>query len=91
MHLLLFISLLAPTLAQSSNTTATYLTAPALVTTPQNTTTIQCWRLLNPFTPSTITGIRGAQSVTVANVSNIDYTILAPRFDGGVHRAPVPQ
>jgi hypothetical protein len=93
MHLLLlFTSLLAPTLVQSSNTTTTtYLTAPALVTTPGNTTTIQCWRLLNPFTPSTITGIRGAQSVTVANVSNIDYTVLAPRFDGGVHRAPVPQ
>jgi hypothetical protein len=96
MHpLFLFLSLLSTflnfpsTLASSSNTT--YLTAPALVTITQNTTTIQCWRLLTPFTSSTRPGIIGAQTLSVANVTDLSYIITPARFAGGLHNAPMAQ
>jgi hypothetical protein len=97
MHLphLLSLSLIpsasASALAQSTILNATYLTAPALITTPQNTTTIQCWRLTAPFTRSARPGIIGAQTLSVANVTDISYIITPPRFDGGLHNAPVAQ
>lgn len=72
----------------ASNTT--YLTAPALVTI-NNHTTIQCWRLTNPFVTSSTPGTVGAQAAVLANVTNFAYTILPPRFNGGQHTAPVPQ
>ncbi|KAF1834797.1 hypothetical protein BDW02DRAFT_497558 [Decorospora gaudefroyi] len=88
------LSLLLPSLrtalAHAQNTT-TYLTAPALITSPQNTTVIQCWRLAQPFTRSSLPGITGSQTVTISNTTRLDYTILPPRYDGGLHTAPVPQ
>jgi hypothetical protein len=68
-----------------------HLTASALVTTPQNTTTIQCWRLSNPFLISTTSGIAGSRALALGNVTNLSYVIQPPRFDGGLHNAPVPQ
>ncbi|KAH6633784.1 hypothetical protein C7974DRAFT_178065 [Boeremia exigua] len=78
---------LVPTLAQ---TNATYLTLPALVTI-DNRTAIQCWRFTTPFKTSTVPGTIGAQSLTLANATNLSYTILPPRFNGGLHTAPRPQ
>jgi hypothetical protein len=83
-------SLITAQTCDSSNNT-TYLTAPALVTTPQNTSTIQCWRLKNPFLVSTTAGIAGSRALTLGNVTNLSYVIQPPRFKGGLHNAPVPQ
>ncbi|KAF1937812.1 hypothetical protein EJ02DRAFT_411566 [Clathrospora elynae] len=86
------LSLLPSILAQTPPpSNLTYLTAPALVTTPQNLTTIQCWRLTTPFRTSTTPGTSGTQAVTIANITNLAYTILPPRYDGGLHTAPAPQ
>ncbi|KAA8624577.1 34-dihydroxy-2-butanone 4-phosphate synthase protein [Pyrenophora tritici-repentis] len=78
--------------AQTSSANTTYLTVPALVTTPQNTTAIQCWRLKHsPFAVTSQAGITGSRVATVSNATNVAYVIQPPRFNGGLHRAPVPQ
>lgn len=79
--------------AQASDTSynTTYLTAPALITTPENTTTIECWRLKNPFTVSTAAGTAGSRAIALGNVTDLGYVIQPPRFDGGLHNAPVAQ
>jgi len=70
----------------------TYFVAPALVTTPQNTTAIQCWRLIHsPFVVTSQAGIAGSRVATVSNATNLAYVIQPPRFNGGLHNAPVPQ
>ena len=81
-----------PALAQTSGENTTYLIAPALVTTPQNTTAIQCWRLKHsPFAVTSQAGITGSRVATVGNATNVAYVIQPPRFNGGLHKAPVPQ
>jgi hypothetical protein len=87
--LVLFTLLSSFTLAQF-NTNTTYLVAPALVT-HNNHTIIQCWKLASPFQRSSVPGVSGAQVATISNNTNLAYSILPPRFDGGVHTAPAPQ
>ncbi|KAF2824695.1 hypothetical protein CC86DRAFT_371253 [Ophiobolus disseminans] len=82
------LSLLSLVNSQSTNTT--YLVAPALIT-RNNHTVIQCWKLASPFKGSATPGISGAQVATISNNTNFAYTIVPPRFDGGLHTAPVPQ
>ncbi|KAF3040667.1 hypothetical protein E8E12_002767 [Didymella heteroderae] len=82
-------SMISTCLSQSSSKT-TYLTAPALVTL-NNLTTIQCWRLATPFATSNTPGTNGAKAAVISNVTNLAYTVLPPRFDGGLHTAPAPQ
>lgn len=84
-------SLIPVTLALPSPSNTTYLIAPALVTDATNNTVIQCWRIPHPFIKSTASGISGAQVLALANITNLAYTILPPRFNGGLHNAPVPQ
>ena len=86
-------ALILPTVSQiiaqpSSN--STYLTAPALVTV-NNRTVVQCWRLNTPFLTSSTPGTSGAKTATITNATNLAYTILPPRFNGGLHTAPLPQ
>ncbi|KAH7082492.1 hypothetical protein FB567DRAFT_447334 [Paraphoma chrysanthemicola] len=88
-----FIGTLAPflsfTFAQTDANT-TYLIAPALVT-KNNNTIIQCWKLNSPFKRASTPGIIGTQTAVVSNNTNLAYTILPPRYDGGLHTAPAPQ
>lgn len=67
------------------------LIATAIVTTKQNVSGLECWEFSSPFTTSTAAGTSGASSLNLANVSNIVYTVLPPRFNGGVHNAPAAQ
>jgi hypothetical protein len=83
-------SLLSPLVSSQSDANTTYLIAPALVT-KNNHTTVQCWKLATPFKRSSVPGVSGAQVATISNNTNLGYTILPPRFDGGIHTAPVPQ
>lgn len=81
---------LTSTCLSQSPTNSSYLTAPALVTI-ENRTIIQCWRLPSPFVTSSTPGTNGAQAAVIGNITNLAYTILPPRFDGGLHTAPMPQ
>jgi hypothetical protein len=83
-------SLLSTSVLAQSNTNATYLVASALVT-QNNRTIIQCWKLASPFERSSVPGVDGAQVATISNNTNLAYSILPPRFDGGIHTAPAPQ
>jgi len=76
---------LAPALAHD-----THLIAPALVTTAHNTTQLQCWNLTLPFVTSSVPGTIGSQSLSFLT-RNLTYTVIPPRFDAGLHNAPVPQ
>ena len=86
-------ALILPTISQTithSSPNPTYLIAPALVTV-NNRTVIQCWRLNTPFKSSSTPGTSGAKTAIITNATNLAYTILPPRFNGGLHTAPVPQ
>jgi hypothetical protein len=87
---LVVFTLLSPSVLARPNTSTTYLIAPALVT-HNNHTIIQCWKLTNPFHRSSVPGVSGAQVATISNNTNLAYSILPPRFDGGIHTAPAPQ
>ncbi|ORY06151.1 hypothetical protein BCR34DRAFT_571545 [Clohesyomyces aquaticus] len=93
MRALIFISslslLVSLTTAQTVSNT-THLTATALVT-KNNNSAFECWQLTEPFKRSSVPGVSGTQVVTFANITNGAYTILPPRFDGGIHTAPAPQ
>ncbi|KAF1985907.1 hypothetical protein K402DRAFT_356312 [Aulographum hederae CBS 113979] len=75
----------------SSNSTS-YLTATAIVTTPQNTSAFECWKFTTPLASSATGGTVGAQVLSFESLANrATYTLLPARFDGGVHNAPSVQ
>jgi len=82
--------LLAMLVAAQLPANTTYLIAPALVT-KHNRTVVECWKMHLPFRRSSTPGVSGAQVATLGNFTNLAYTILPPRFDGGLHTAPAPQ
>jgi hypothetical protein len=84
------VALLARLVATQADANTTYLIAPALVT-RHNRTFVECWKLTAPFKRSSTPGVNGAQVATVGNFTDLAYTILPPRYDGGLHTAPVPQ
>lgn len=88
--LLFSFSSLAGLVAGQIDSNTTYLTATALVT-KNNNSALECWQLTEPFRRSSVPGVSGTQVATISNNSNFAYTILPPRFDGGIHTAPVPQ
>jgi hypothetical protein len=83
-----FLALASSASAQDDETT--YLVAPALVT-KNNETVFECWQLTEPFKRSSVPGVSGTQVATISNNTNFAYTILPPRYDGGIHTAPAPQ
>ena len=74
-------------LAQNS----TSLLITALVTTSRNESALQCWQLSQPFQASSTAGTTGALTLGLGGISNYTYSILPPRFDGGLHNAPAIQ
>ena len=80
------VSVLLPFVSAQS----THLIAPALVT-ANNHTHIQCWNLTVPFVRSSTPGVSGTQALLIPHTANLTYSILPPRYDGGLHNAPVPQ
>ena len=57
----------------------------------KNRSTIECWQLALPFATPSTPGIAGAAVASLGPAGNLSYTILPPRFDGGLHNAPVVQ
>ncbi|KAL4888895.1 hypothetical protein BDV59DRAFT_124698 [Aspergillus ambiguus] len=69
-----------------------YLTATAIVNTPDNFSTLQCWNLTTPFVPNTLHGTeQGAIKMTIGDVTNVTYFSRPPHEDYGLHTAPYAQ
>lgn len=88
--LLYSINIALASTAFAQNADITYLVAPALVT-KNNKTVFECWQLNEPFKRSSVPGVSGTQVATISNNTNFAYTILPPRYDGGIHTAPAAQ
>lgn len=84
--ILLLVSL--ATTAMAHNTERFNVTAIGAV---NGSSTIECWQIARPFDLSTDPGTAGTKAVQLGDVSNITLSILPPRFDGGLHRAPFVQ
>jgi hypothetical protein len=52
--------------------------------------TIECWQF-GPFVSSSVPGVAGALGLYLGATSYTTFTVIPPRFDGGLHNAPVPQ
>jgi hypothetical protein len=50
----------------------------------------ECWQLPS-FVTSAVAGTVGALNFFLGNLDNATYTVIPPRFDGGIHNAPTPQ
>ena len=50
--------------------------------------TLECWELLAPFQIASEAGVAGAASAPLTDAGNVTYTIIPPKFDGGLHNAP---
>jgi hypothetical protein len=61
------------------------------IVTKNGNSALECWQLSDAFVTSTGAGTIGAASMNIENLANATYTILPPRFEGGVHNAPHPQ
>ncbi|KAI0842020.1 hypothetical protein F5Y06DRAFT_258836 [Hypoxylon sp. FL0890] len=56
-----------------------------------NVSVLECWQLTTPFVKSDVPGVSGTQTLNMGDLSNATYTVIPPRFDGGLHRAPFKQ
>lgn len=96
-HLLSLVSALAfflPAAAISARTSkpkGQFLEATTIVTNSQGHSAFECWRLTDAFTTSADAGTAGAATMNIEDLANATYTVLPPRFQGGVHNAPHPQ
>ncbi|OJD34288.1 34-dihydroxy-2-butanone 4-phosphate synthase protein [Diplodia corticola] len=79
---------LSATAATAAQTTY-YLTTTAIVTDPAtNVSALQCWRFTTPLEVPSTPGITGTQLFQLNLSSAAEYTVIPPRFDGGLHNAP---
>jgi hypothetical protein len=85
--------------AQSPTSSAFAASASSLVPPALNLTAIsasngnsilECWALPG-FVASAQAGTAGALNLFLGDLANATYTIIPPRFDGGLHNAPAPQ
>jgi hypothetical protein len=85
--------------AQSSTSSACAASAPSFVPPALNLTAIsasngnsvlECWALPG-FVASTQAGTVGALNLVLGDLANATYTLIPPRFNGGLHKAPAPQ
>ncbi|PLB38239.1 WD40 repeat-like protein [Aspergillus candidus] len=54
-----------------------------------NHSTLECWALVPGFERASEPGISGTASLSLGALSgNASYTMIPPRFDGGLHNAP---
>lgn len=84
---------------QSSTSSACAASAPPLAPPALNLTAIsasngnsvlECWALPG-FVASTQAGTVGALNLVLGDLANATYTVIPPRFNGGLHKAPAPQ
>jgi hypothetical protein len=51
---------------------------------------LECWALPG-FFASAQAGTAGALNLFLGDLANATYTVIPPRFNGGLHNAPAPQ
>lgn len=89
----LFLPLLStysdPTAAQLSVQTTPSLNVTAIASN-DGASAIECWQIPG-FKASADKGTIGSLSLFLGETANATYTVLPPRFDGGIHNAPVNQ
>ncbi|KAI1385089.1 uncharacterized protein F4822DRAFT_417266 [Hypoxylon trugodes] len=56
-----------------------------------NVSVLECWQLSTPFATSDVPGVAGTQTLELGGLANATYTVIPPRFDSGLHNAPVKQ
>jgi hypothetical protein len=79
----------AATAQLSPNITTPTLNLTA-ISTSNGSSIFECWQLLS-FVTSAGAGTVGALNLFLGNLDNATYTVIPPRFDGGIHNAPAPQ
>ncbi|KAI0795302.1 hypothetical protein BC629DRAFT_1506764 [Irpex lacteus] len=77
-------------LINSGRSHGTFLELTAIVT-KSDASAFECWRLASSFTTSTGAGTVGASTLLIDDLANATYTVIPPRFEGGVHNAPHAQ
>ena len=53
--------------------------------------TLECWQISAPFVQSSQAGTSGAAIAQLGETGATSYTLLPPKFNGGLHNAPVVQ
>jgi hypothetical protein len=79
----------SPVFAQLSNITTPTLNLTAIAAS-QGASVLECWQLPG-FVASSGAGTVGALNLFLGDLSNATYTVIPPRFDGGLHHAPAAQ
>ncbi|ETN40080.1 uncharacterized protein HMPREF1541_04355 [Cyphellophora europaea CBS 101466] len=73
---------------------STNVTTPSLnlttITAHDGRSAYECWQIPG-FVASTTAGTTGALNLFLGATTNASFTVLPPRFEGGVHTAPAPQ
>lgn len=75
---------------QPSHSKPPYLNVTA-ISAKNGASTIECWRLAAPFRASSEAGVSGASLAQLGKAGNTSYTLIPPKFDGGLHNAPTIQ
>jgi hypothetical protein len=78
----------------SSVASASPLVPPALnltaISASSGNSALECWALPG-FVASAQAGTVGALNLLLGDLVNATYTVIPPRFNGGLHKAPAPQ
>jgi len=79
----------SPVFAQLSNVTTPTLNLTA-ISAVNGQSVLECWQIPE-FAASASAGTVGALNLFLGDGSNATYTVIPPRFNGGVHNAPAVQ
>jgi hypothetical protein len=75
--------------AQLNNVTTPSLNITA-ISASNGASVLECWQLPG-FVASAQPGTSGALNLFLGDLSNATYTVIPPRFNGGIHNAPAAQ
>jgi hypothetical protein len=80
--------------SSACTTPASSFVPPALnltaISASNGNSTLECWALPG-FVASAQAGTVGALNLFLGDLANATYTVIPPRFNGGLHKAPAPQ
>lgn len=88
--LLLSIATILPSAVFAQNASSTSALNITAINAANGASILECWRLDN-FTVSNTPGTVGALSLFLGSASNASYTVIPPKTNAGLHRAPAAQ
>jgi hypothetical protein len=89
-HVTLLFFLLKSSIPTAAGQTAIHFNLTS-ISAANGKSTIECWQIQKPFDVSTDPGTAGTMSQQLGDLTNLTFTILPPKFDGGLHNAPFVQ